>query len=181
MAQCTCISLHILVHNIYLLIRVCLTLVGSGNLPTSTTVELTTSHPLQPVPQISNISIIICSLLHLSSNTFYHLQNFLGRTLSNEGCDVHSLSQIYGQMKSTVEQLSWVERLYPSRLGERMAGGLDSLSDWLKSSRSSQTSAPDRKQPQQQQQGRSSSRCSLTTYICMRSISRASFTLTQCV
>lgn len=48
----------------------------------------------------------------------------------------HQLSQwqIYGQMRSTVEQLSWVERLYPSNLAKGVAGSLESVSEWLKTS-----------------------------------------------
>ena len=47
----------------------------------------------------------------------------------------HTHTQVYSQMKSTVDQLSWVERLYPSNIASKMAGGFESLSDWLKSSR----------------------------------------------
>ena len=32
--------------------------------------------------------------------------------------------QIYGQMKSTVDQLSWVEGLYPSSVAGKIAGGM---------------------------------------------------------
>lgn len=41
-------------------------------------------------------------------------------------------------MRSTVEQLSWVERLYPSNMAKGVAGSLDSLSDWLKTAKKSQ-------------------------------------------
>lgn len=43
--------------------------------------------------------------------------------------------QIYGQMRSTVEQLSWVERFYPSNMAKGMAGSLESFSDWLKTAK----------------------------------------------
>ena len=38
-------------------------------------------------------------------------------------------------MQAAVDELSWIERFYPSNIASGMAGGLDSLSDWLKSSR----------------------------------------------
>ena len=46
-------------------------------------------------------------------------------------------------MQSTVDQLSWVENLYPSNVAERMSRGLDSLSGWLKTPR--ETSTPNNK------------------------------------
>ena len=76
------------------------------------------------------------------------------------------LVQVYSQMKSKVEQLSWVEQLYPSNIGQRMAGGLDSLSGWLKSSRSSPTSESVRKQ--QQKETRSGSPISRCIYLGLR-------------
>ena len=43
-------------------------------------------------------------------------------------------------MRSAVNQLSWVERLYPSNMAKGVAGSLDSLSDWLKTSNKPQPS-----------------------------------------
>ena len=37
-------------------------------------------------------------------------------------------------MKSTVDELSWVERLYPANIAGKVAGGFGALSDWLKRS-----------------------------------------------
>ena len=38
-------------------------------------------------------------------------------------------------MRSTVDQLSWVESLYPSNIAKKIASDLDGVSDWLKTSR----------------------------------------------
>lgn len=46
-------------------------------------------------------------------------------------------------MRSTVEQLSWVERLYPSNMAKGVAGSLDSLSEWLRTAKKSVQHTPD--------------------------------------
>ncbi len=46
-------------------------------------------------------------------------------------------------MKSTVDQLSWIERLYPSNVTKGMANSLDSFSDWLKKSKAEASSVID--------------------------------------
>ena len=45
-------------------------------------------------------------------------------------------------MRSTVDQLSWIERFYPSNVAKGMAGGLDTVSDWLKASNKKHSSSP---------------------------------------
>ena len=45
------------------------------------------------------------------------------------------LLQVRAQIQAAVDKLSWVERFYPSNIARGMAGGLDSMSDWLKSSK----------------------------------------------
>lgn len=44
-------------------------------------------------------------------------------------------------MRSTVEELSWVERFYPSNVAKGLSGSLDSLSDWLKVTKKSEALA----------------------------------------
>lgn len=69
-------------------------------------------------------------------------------------------------MKSKVEQLSWVESLYPSSIGERVAGGLDSLSGWLKSARSPKSSSNQDGHKQGQRGSSSQTRLEWTSCTC---------------
>jgi len=45
-------------------------------------------------------------------------------------------------MQAAVDELSWIERFYPSNIASGMAGGLDSVSEWLKSSRTEGSAKP---------------------------------------